>query len=102
MKNRYSFPVAVAVSLALGGTANAEDAARGQTLHEKNCVSCHHSLTGGKANSLYTRSDRKVTSLEGLRRQVRRCELSLNLRWFNEDINDVTSFLNQSFYRFDK
>ena len=100
MKTHSCSVVFAALCLVATSEANATDTARGQALHEKNCIACHHSLTGGRPNSLYTRPDRKVTSVDGLRNQVRRCELSLGLRWFDEDINDVTAFLNQNFYRF--
>ena len=94
--------VVAALLLATHGTAGAADLTRGKALHEKHCTACHSSLTGGKPDSLYTRSDRRVTTLVGLKQQVRRCELSLGLRWFDEDIENVTGFLNQSFYGFGK
>ena len=100
MKTSLSSLVVMALLLIAYGTADAADQARGKALHEKHCLACHNSLTGGKPNSLYMRTDRRVTSLEGLKRQVRRCEVSLGLRWFDEDIEAVTGFLNKEFYRF--
>jgi len=41
-----------------------------------------------------------VTSLEGLDRQVRRCELALGLKWFDEEIADMTGYLNTHHYKF--
>ena len=102
MKICLNFLGATALLLAAHNTASAADLARGKTLHEKHCIACHSSLTGGKPNTLYTRRDRRVTSLDGLKKQVRRCELSLGLRWFDEDIEDVTAFPNRDFYRFGK
>jgi cytochrome c553 len=64
-----------------------------QTLVGQNCVQCHGS-------EVYTRPDRKVSSLDGLGRQVRRCETNLQLRWFDEDVDAVTDLLNRSYYRF--
>jgi predicted site-specific integrase-resolvase len=43
-----------------------------------------------------------VTSLDGLERQVQRCETALGLRWFDEDIKDVASYLNHHFYSFER
>ena len=74
-------------------TARAADPARGQQLQEKHCMSCHD-------NAVYTRKERKVTSLDGLQKQVRRCELTLGLQWFDEDVDDVVAYLNQNFYQF--
>ncbi len=64
-----------------------------QALVNQNCVQCH-------GTEVYTRKDRKVLSLDGLGRQVRRCEIALELRWFDEDIQAVTDHLNNQFYRF--
>ena len=81
--------------------AHAGDVSEGEALHEAHCVACHSSLTGGDPDSLYTRSDRNVNSLDGLRKQVQRCELNLGLRWFDDEIANVTAYLNQRFYHFD-
>jgi hypothetical protein len=62
-------------------------------LYQEHCIKCHGS-------EVYTRADRKVTSLDGLGRQVRRCETALSLRWFDEDIDEMTRFLNDRFYQF--
>ena len=102
MKTRSSSLLVMSLALLAYGPAGATDMARGKALHEEHCVTCHTSLTGGNADSLYTRPKRRVTTLEGLKRQVRRCELNLGLRWFDEDINDVVSFLNENFYHFEK
>lgn len=84
--------LAASISL-LTTSASAADPAHGRQLQEANCMSCHD-------NSVYTRKDRKVTSLDGLQKQVRRCELTLGLQWFDEDVDDVTTHLNQNFYQF--
>ena len=36
----------------------------------------------------------------GLKKQVKRCELNLGLTWFDEDIQDVVSYLNTTYYKF--
>jgi hypothetical protein len=64
-----------------------------QSLYDQNCVSCHGS-------EVYTREDRKIGSLAALETQVRRCETALELRWFDEDISEVTQLLNDRFYHF--
>ena len=73
--------------------ADAADNARGQALVQQHCMACHD-------NGVYTRPNRRVTSMAGLQKQVTRCELSLGLKWFDEDINAVTGYLNDSFYKF--
>lgn len=83
-----ALPLLLGVNAARGG----DEAADPHALHEQNCLKCH-------GTDIYTRPDRKVTSYEGLGRQVRRCETALGLRWFDEDIAAVTGYLNRDFYR---
>ncbi|MGB5472816.1 MAG: cytochrome c [Gammaproteobacteria bacterium] len=80
----------------LAGTANlamAADTAHGKVLAQENCMSCH-------GDEVYTRKDRKVTTMAGLDSQVRRCELSLGLQWFDDDVESVVAYLNDAFYKF--
>lgn len=69
-------------------------------LHETNCIECHATMFNGKSNMMYTRKDRKVKTAEGLRSRVQMCASNLNLQWFDEDIEEVTNFLNKEFYHF--
>ena len=64
-----------------------------KALQQENCTGCHD-------DAMYTRENRRVTTLAGLQKQVRRCELSLGLSWFDEDVADVTAYLNSSYYKF--
>lgn len=92
MKTRHI--TLLALVLAAGaGPALAADIANGKQLQQENCRSCHD-------DGMYTRENRKVTTPDGLMKQVRRCESTLGLQWFDEDINDVAAYLNESFYKF--
>lgn len=66
---------------------------KGKALNEQHCLQCH----GGE---VMTRPDRRVQDRGQLRNQVSRCEQNLNLRWFEDDIDNVTEFLNRDFYHF--
>lgn len=79
-------------ALLLAGPASAA-ADQGQALHDKHCLKCHDS-------SLYTRDNRRVKSLDGLRKQIRRCEQSLGLRWFDDQLDSVVRYLNDNYYHF--
>ncbi|WPL16926.1 Green heme protein [Thiorhodovibrio winogradskyi] len=74
-------------------TEAATDMAEAGTLFESNCTNCHGS-------EVYTRDDRRVASLSGLEAQVRRCETSLELQWFDEQVMAVTDLLNTRYYHF--
>jgi len=56
-------------------------------------MSCHD-------DGMYTREDRRVTTMDALRHQVQRCETNLNLAWFPEDVDAVIEYLNTTFYKF--
>ncbi len=92
MKLELSLPLFVSL-LILASPASAFDPAAGKELADENCYSCH-------GDDAYTRKDRIVKTRSGLTSQVRRCELSLGLKWFDEDVDDVAGYLNQQFYKF--
>jgi hypothetical protein len=79
--------------LAATSALPAADPAKGKALVAENCTKCHN-------DRVYTRADRRVTTREGLDAQVRRCESSLGLKWFDDDIEDVAAYLNQTYYHF--
>ena|SRR5688572_30178483 len=81
----------------------APSAADGKKLvEEKKCELCHHNKTLGDAKAVYLRKDRKVTSWEKLKAQVAACNSELNLQLFPEDEENVSEFLNQTYYKFKK
>ena len=82
-------------SLLISGSTMAEgSSANGKKLFTSSkCNQCH-------GTEVFTRSDRKVTSLAKLEAQVRRCDSNLNTNWFDDEIHDVTAHLNKKFYKF--
>jgi hypothetical protein len=67
---------------------------------EQNCARCHSEQFGGDGSKIYLRSDRRVTSPEKLRAQVRFCSTQLDTHWFPEEEEHVAAFLNQQYYKF--
>lgn len=88
-------------SLAFGTQAmllgNAE---HGQKLHQAKCVACHVQQYGGDGSQIYQRADRKVRSIEGLMARVAGCNRQVNAGFNPDDINDVVSYLNETYYHF--
>ena len=84
------FPLLMALTTS---TLFAADLDNGDDLHFTHCTGCHDS-------SVYTRADRRVDSRERLGLQVRFCKDSLELTWFDEDVEDVAEYLNQTYYHF--
>ena len=83
----------IALLLTALPAVQAADAGNGKQLVDKNCTSCHD-------DSVYTRDNRRVKTLDALKKQVKRCELNLGLKWLDDEISDVVSYLNDSYYRF--
>ena len=87
-------PITVGLmALLAAGSVRAGDAAKGRELVDTHCQRCH----GSEA---YTRPDHKIHSRDELVKQVQRCELMLGLTWFDEDIENAATYLNQEYYKF--
>ena len=86
--------IALFTSLLLSQPALAADLKNGKALHDANCFKCHDT-------SVYQRGDEgRVHSIAALEKQVRRCEQTLGLTWFDDQVADVTHYLNATFYKF--
>lgn len=68
-------------------------AANGAALYSKNCTACH-------GTEMFTRPDRRANNLAALKNRVRRCSYTLETRWFGDEVNAVTGYLNKTFYKF--
>jgi len=90
----------VSLLLVAGGAVAADPAEGKKLVAEKNCETCHHNRTMGDAQAVYTRKDRKVTSLEKLKAQVAVCNSELNLGLFPDDEEHIVAYLNQQYYKF--
>ena len=69
------------------------DTAKGKQLHDSGCVSCHGS-------EVYTRKDRRIKSVEGLIGQVNTCNSNLSRSYSSAQLNDLTKYLNETYYKF--
>jgi cytochrome c553 len=81
------------LTLALSGSAAAADLEHGKQLLQERCTKCHD-------DSVYTRKDRFITSMEALKKQINRCSINTGAQWFDEDIDDVVAYLNNTYYKF--
>lgn len=94
----YSRLRALIAALALGvsGLCAAQapaDAERGKVLYETRCSACH-------ASSVHQRNARKAKSLDSLRVEVLRWSVEAGGSWSAGEIDDLTLYLNQRYYRF--
>ncbi|WP_456374041.1 cytochrome c [Thiolapillus sp.] len=90
MKN---FLFASACAILVIGAAQASDDFHAEKYHQSNCTGCHDS-------KVYTRSNRRVSSLPGLESQVRMCDANLGKKLFDDDILSLTQYLNDNYYHF--
>lgn len=67
----------------------------GKAIHDANCISCHDS-------GVYTRADHKMKDYTMLAAQVRRCDANLGSKLFDEDMDSITEYLNDTYYHFPK
>lgn len=72
----------------------------GKQLHDAACLNCHASLTGGKPDQMYLRSDRKVKSLAGLQQRVAYCMQAADVNWNAAQQAAVVDYLRSQFYGF--
>ncbi len=86
-------PLIALCLLAPAAVLQAADVKHGKELQQKHCMSCHD-------DSVYTRKDRFIDNPSSLRTQVQRCESTLGLQWFDEDVDAVTAYLNKKYYQF--
>lgn len=68
------------------------DVVRGEVLHKK-CLDCHG--TGG-----YAPDKRKITSLKALRKDVKRWGTYYAPALNDQEVEDITAWLNVNFYKF--
>ena len=78
-------------ALALAASAQAES--RGELLYATHCIACHTA-------QVHWRDQKLATDWNSLKAQVRRWQAAAQLGWSDDDIVEVTSYLNQRFYRF--
>jgi len=66
---------------------------RGELLYTTHCIACHNT-------QVHWRDQRRATDLDSLREQVRHWQGRASLSWTDDDIAEVTRYLNQRIYRF--
>ena len=73
--------------------AAAETFDRGQALYENHCKACHDTVA-------HTRTERRAASRSDIRQWVTTWSFHASLGWSDEEVDDVTDYLNRRIYHF--
>jgi mono/diheme cytochrome c family protein len=97
MKNQLLVSICL---LALSGSvaaavADVDTKSRGQLLYENHCTRCHSSVA-------HTRTPRRVNNLDELAVWVKKWADLSKLNWSQEELHDVTDYLNAEYYHLKK
>ncbi|MFM9881664.1 MAG: c-type cytochrome [Burkholderiales bacterium] len=80
-------------TVATCASAQSPIAQRGRQLYETNCTLCHQ-------QSVHSRTNRVARSMNDIREYVKKWSGTAKLNWTSEDIDEVSLYLNERFYRF--
>lgn len=83
--------VALAGMFAPAGPASAQS--RGELLYTIHCIACH-------STQVHWRDQRLATDWDSLKEQVRLWQGRAQLAWTDDDIVEVTRYLDRRIYRF--
>lgn len=86
--------LAIAGMTGVTGLAHAQNFGRGEDLYNQQCQSCHEDLMHER--------NRRLKSLDALRKRIEDWASHTGNSWKREDIDDVLYYLNKSFYHFDQ
>lgn len=76
-------------------------AAEGKKLHDAKCAGCHNTMFPDKdGRQLYSDLFRKVETAPALRGMITACANRSRAGWFEEEIEHVGRYLNDTHYKF--
>ncbi len=91
-------PAGLAAAALISGPARADLVDQGRALHEEHCVECH--VAKHDDQFYLSRVGKKFPTKQSLATQVQACANNFNLPWFEEEVNAVTEYLNQTYYKY--
>lgn len=64
---------------------------RGEMLYRNHCIECHN-------QQIHWRDGRIAADMDGLQKEVRRWQDAIGMQWTDDEINDVSRYLNSTYY----
>jgi mono/diheme cytochrome c family protein len=92
MRCRILIGLLMCAAVVADSSAHAADLERGKLLHDNHCRMCHDSVA-------YKRDSTAVKDYAQIRAQVVRWQSNTGLRWSSDDIDNVTAYLAQTYYK---
>jgi mono/diheme cytochrome c family protein len=92
-KAMLAIALLVFASFAASAAQPIHEASRGELLYSTQCIACH-------STQVHWRDKRIATDWTSLQLQVHRWQGVSGLQWSNEEIADVTGYLNSLHYHF--
>lgn len=96
---RLAAAAALATALPVLAVAAGSPAEGRKLVESAKCEACHQDKVYGPLGTIYTRTDRKVTTWPRLKAQVAACNTQLNLGLFPEDEEHIAAWLNATWYK---
>lgn len=78
-------------AITVAGTESDPPMSRGEMLYRNFCIECHN-------QQIHWRDARIAKDLNGIEREVKRWQSAIGAGWNNEDINEVSRYLNRTYY----
>jgi len=89
--------------LSLSLSVHATEEHPGKEIHDEGCLSCHKGTKGRDHDAaFYMREDRKTKDYKRLHTMVQMCDSRMGTAMFDEDMQLVTDYLNDTYYKFPK
>ncbi|MGA7178101.1 MAG: c-type cytochrome [Thiobacillaceae bacterium] len=85
---------------ALAAPFDGGDPAKGKSLYDSQCASCHAAQYDGDDSKMFTRVDHRIKSASALAQQISACGAVQNINLFPEDEANIGAYLNQQYYKF--
>jgi mono/diheme cytochrome c family protein len=85
--------VVLSINSAFAESTARTDTSRGAMLYDNHCIQCH-------TQQLYWQDKRLVIDKKSLTDQVNRWQRNAGLEWSDDDIKEVSQYLNGKFYHY--
>jgi len=77
--------------IAIAGDHQDPPMSRGEMLYRNHCIECHN-------QQIHWRDARIAADLNGLKNEVSRWQDAIGVKWSEEEVNEVSRYLNSTYY----